>query len=198
MRIQREIPMNEIEGGARAGNLRQLVLARTREKGYACNCIRCREVVLREPEAMSKDDSLEYKEQRYRASDGEEVFGSYEFARSGVISAFVRMRMPSAFAHRPEMHRSAVVRELRVYGRTVRVGHRETSAWQHKGLGADLMRRMEKIAGEDYDTRRLLVTSAVGTRNYYRKLGYERVGPYMGLNLSQGKLRRIMLLHNRN
>jgi elongator complex protein 3 len=179
MRIQREIPSNEIEGGVRAGNLRQLVLSRAREKGYSCNCIRCREVLLREPEVMSKGDSLEYTEQRYRASDGEEVFGSHEFTHSGVISAFVRMRVPSAGAHRPEMHRSAVVRELRVYGRTVRVGHRQSAAWQHRGLGADLMRRMEKVAAEDFDARRLLVTSAVGTRNYYRKLGYRRTGPYM-------------------
>jgi len=180
MRIQREIPANEIEGGVRAGNLRQLVLGRAREKGYNCSCIRCREVLLREPDAMSKEDSLEYQEQRYTASDGDEVFGSYEFARSGVISAFVRMRAPSAMAHRPEMRGSAVVRELRVYGRTVRVGYRQSDAWQHRGLGADLMRRMERVAMEDFDAKGLLVTSAVGTRNYYRKLGYERAGPYMG------------------
>ena len=183
MRIQREIPANEIEGGVRAGNLRQLVLTRAREKGYSCNCIRCREVVLREPGTMSKEDPLDYTEQRYRASGGEEVFGSYEFRRTGVISAFVRMRVPSSMAHRSEMHRSAVVRELRVYGRTVRVGHRQSSAWQHRGLGADLMQRMEKVAAEDFDVKRLLVTSAVGTRNYYRKLGYEHAGPYMGRGL---------------
>ena len=183
MRIQREIPANEIEGGVRAGNLRQLVLTRAREKGYSCNCIRCREVVLRGPDAMSKDDSLRYTERRYRASDGEEVFGSYEFSRSGVISAFVRMRVPSSMAHRPEMCRSAVVRELRVYGKAVRVGHRQASAWQHRGLGADLMERMEKVAAEDFDAERLLVTSAVGTRNYYRRLGYNSAGPYMGRSL---------------
>ena len=183
MRIQREIPANEIEGGVRAGNLRELVLSRAREKGYSCNCIRCREVVLRKPEVMSKEDSLEYAEQRYRASDGYEVFGSYEFKRTGVISAFVRMRVPSVMANRPEMRRSAVVRELRVYGKAVRVGHRQSSAWQHRGLGADLMQRMEKVAAEDFDAERLLVTSAVGTRNYYRRLGYERAGPYMGREL---------------
>jgi len=183
MRIQREIPANEIEGGVREGNLRQLVLGRARQKGYSCNCIRCREVALREPDALSREDSLEYAELRYRASGGEEVFGSYEFARSGAIAAFVRMRVPSALAHRTEVHRSAVVRELRVYGRAVRVGHRNAAAWQHRGLGADLMHRVEKVAAEDFDVRRLLVASAVGTRDYYRKLGYERVGPYMGRTL---------------
>jgi elongator complex protein 3 len=38
---------------------------------------------------------------------------------------------------------------------------------------------MELVAAEDFDARTMLVTSAVGTRNYYRRLGYERSGPYM-------------------
>jgi elongator complex protein 3 len=180
MRIQREIPSDEIVGGVKAGNLRQLVLARARAKGHPCGCIRCREVVLRGPGDMDKEDRLEYKEQRYAASGGDEVFGSFESAKSGMISAFVRMRIPSAGAHRPEMQGAAVIRELRVYGRTVRVGQRHDAAWQHRGLGSELMRRMEKVAAEDCDRRRILVTSAVGTRDYYRKLGYGREGPYMG------------------
>jgi elongator complex protein 3 len=180
MRIQREIPSDEIAGGVRAGNLRQLVLDRARAKGHPCGCIRCREVVLRGPGDMDKEDRLEYKEQRYAASGGEEVFGSFESAKSGMISAFVRMRIPSAGAHRPEMQGAAVIRELRVYGRTVRVGQRHDAAWQHRGLGSELMRRMEKVAAEDCDRRRILVTSAVGTRDYYKKLGYGREGPYMG------------------
>jgi len=184
MRIQREIPAKEIEGGVRDGNLRQLVLERARRKGFGCKCIRCREVVLRAPEELEKDDSLKYREQRYAASGGEEVFGSYEFSRSGIISAFARMRVPSIRAHRPEMKNSAVVRELRVYGRVVRVGQRAKAAWQHRGLGVALMRRMEKTASEEFDARSLFVTSAVGTRNYYRKLGYERQGPYMSRLLS--------------
>jgi elongator complex protein 3 len=45
------------------------------------------------------------------------------------------------------------------------------------------MGRMEKVAGEEFDADVLLVTSAVGTRNYYRRLGYERSGPYMAKRL---------------
>jgi elongator complex protein 3 len=184
MRIQREIPAKEIAGGVRDGNLRQLVLERAREKGFECRCIRCREVVLREPEDHATGDSLEYSEERYRASGGEEVFGSYELCRSRVIAAFVRMRVPSPGAHRREMKRSAVIRELRVYGRVVQVGKKESRAWQHRGLGASLLRRMEKTASEEFDSEKLLVTSAVGTRNYYRKMGYEREGAYMSRPIS--------------
>ena len=47
-----------------------------------------------------------------------------------------------------------------------------------------MMDKMERVASERFGVKRLLVTSAVGTRNYYRKLGYERVGPYMGKDLA--------------
>jgi elongator complex protein 3 len=185
MRIQREIPADEIQGGVQDGNLRQLVLRRAEEKGVVCQCIRCREVALRGPSSFQEDDELAYREERYGASAGTEVFASFEFERSGMIAAFARLRLPSSGAHRRETAGAAVVRELRVYGRTVSVGRREGSAWQHRGLGASLMSSMERVASEDFGVSRLLVTSAVGTRNYYRKLGYERLGPYMAKHLRQ-------------
>ena len=178
MRIQREIPAREIEGGPRDGNLRQLVLRRAAEKGVQCRCIRCREVALRGPGDLGRDDTLRYSETTYAASGGTEVFGSFEFERSGIMAAFVRLRLPSERAHRPELKGAAVVRELRTYGRTVDVGSRDSEAWQHRGLGWSLMSRMEG-ASKELGVRKLLVTSAVGTRNYYRKLGYRREGPYM-------------------
>jgi elongator complex protein 3 len=183
MRIQREIPAAEIEGGVRDGNLRQLVLRRAKEKGFACGCIRCREVELRDPESLTGEDDLAYAERRYLASGGEEVFGSYEFRRSGIIAGFVRLRSPSSSAHRHEMSGAAVVRELRVYGRVVQVGRKEKAAWQHRGLGSSLMAKAEEAASGGFGAKKLLVTSAVGTRDYYRKLGYEREGPYMSKRL---------------
>jgi elongator complex protein 3 (tRNA carboxymethyluridine synthase) len=183
MRIQREIPAREIEGGVPFGNLRQLVLERAGQKGIQCRCIRCREVALRAPSSFSGEDDLEYKEIRYRASEGDELFGSFEFRDSGVISAFVRMRIPSDSAHRAELKGAAVIRELRVYGQVVSLGAREEAAWQHRGLGASLMDEMEKAARESFGAKKLLVTSAVGTRNYYRKRGYAREGPYMAKDL---------------
>ena len=182
MRIQREIPAGEISGGVRNGNLRQLVLTRAEEKGWGCNCIRCREVALSEPSAMELGDSLEYREERYSASGGLEVFSSFEYARSGRIAGFLRLRVPSPKAHRPEMKpegTATVVRELRVYGRQVEVGGRRDDAWQHKGLGGALLEKAERLSKEEFDAGRVLVTSAVGTRGYYRRHGYERMGPYV-------------------
>jgi elongator complex protein 3 len=183
MRIQREIPAYEISAGVKNGNLRELVLARAKEKGFSCRCIRCREVGLDSPSEFEGEDELNLKTVRYAASMGTEIFASYESKKSGRIAGFVRMRLPSEEAHRPEMRDSAVVRELRVYGKVVGVGSRAAGAWQHSGLGASMMEEMEKTAKEEFGVARLLVTSAVGTRNYYRKLGYERLGPYMAKSL---------------
>ncbi|KAG0510860.1 MAG: hypothetical protein NPMRD1_710001 [Nitrosopumilales archaeon] len=46
------------------------------------------------------------------------------------------------------------------------------------------MSESEKIAREEFDSKKLLVISAVGTREYYRNLGYSLDGPYMTKNLS--------------
>ncbi len=182
MRIQREIPAGEIAGGVKNGNLRELVLAKAREKGHPCRCIRCREVALRTPDSLA-DDTLSYREETYAASGGLEVFGSFEHEGSGRIAAFARMRLPSEHAHRPELRNSAVVRELRVYGKVVNVGARRTDAWQHRGMGASLLSAMEERAREELGRGHIAVTSAVGTREYYRRLGFERRGPYMAKRL---------------
>ncbi len=179
MRIQREIPAHEIVGGVKNGNLRELVLARARQKGIACQCIRCREVALGEPSLMEADDELVISKVSYEASGGTEVFCSYDYRKTRKIAGFVRMRIPSDSAHRIEVRGSAIVRELRVYGRLVGIGQRMPSAWQHRGLGRSLMAEMEKQAREEFGVSGMVVTSAVGTRNYYRRLGYERAGPYM-------------------
>lgn len=42
-----------------------------------------------------------------------------------------------------------------------------------------LMEEAERIAREEHGSTKLAVISGVGTRNYYRKMGYELDGPYM-------------------
>ena len=60
---------------------------------------------------------------------------------------------------------------------------REKNGIQHSGLGRKLMSEAEKISKEDFDAKKLLVISAVGTREYYKKLGYSLDGPYMSKQL---------------
>jgi len=188
MRVQREIPEGDITAGSKAGNLRELVLARVRERGYSCGCIRCREVAMDSPaqiDRRSEGDRLMMRTESYTASGGTEVFCSYEYENAGKIAGFIRMRAPSPMAHRVELAGgdACIIRELKVYGRMVPVGSTDERAFQHRGLGRSLLEAMEKEARERFGARTLLVMSAVGTRNYYRKFGYERCGPYMGKRL---------------
>lgn len=47
-----------------------------------------------------------------------------------------------------------------------------------------LMEEAEKIAREEHFSTKISVISGVGTRNYYKKMGYELDGPYMSKNLN--------------
>ncbi len=184
MRVQRDVPAPMIASGVKKSNLRELAAKRMNELGLKCQCIRCREVGLsklkRGEDARPEDVKL--LRERYEASEGVEEFLSFEDVKRGLLIGFLRLRLPSEKAHRPEVDgKTMLVRELRVYGLQVPVGLRLDGAWQHRGYGAALLREAERIAREEYDARRLLVTSAVGARPYYRRLGYYRPlsSPYM-------------------
>ena len=73
----------------------------------------------------------------------------------------------------------SIVRELHVYGSAVPVHARSTSQFQHKGYGTLLMEEAERIAREEHFSDKIAVISGVGTRHYYRKLGYHLDGVYM-------------------
>lgn len=73
----------------------------------------------------------------------------------------------------------SIVRELHVYGSAVPVHARSTSQFQHKGYGTLLMEEAERIARDEHGSDKIAVISGVGTRHYYRKLGYHLDGVYM-------------------
>ena len=97
----------------------------------------------------------------------------------------MRLRKPSSLAHRKEVKEdsSSIVRELHVYGKSLRIGEKEKNEIQHSGLGKKLMKEAERISKEEFDVKKILVISAVGTREYYQKLGYSLYGPYMRKSL---------------
>lgn len=176
MRVQREISPNEIMAGPKHGNLRQIVHQNLRKQGLACRCIRCREIGL-----SKRTDTEVPKLHRidYGSSGGDEVFLSFEDSKDSIYG-FLRLRRPSNLAHRREVdEKTCIVRELHVLGRSLKIGKKEENEIQHMGLGKSLVREAEKISKEEFDSNRLLVISAVGTREYYQKLGYSLYGPYM-------------------
>lgn len=97
----------------------------------------------------------------------------------------------------------SIVRELHVYGSVVPVSTKDLSKFQHQGYGTLLMEEAERISLMEHNSAKISVISGkeilfliftfsililffnniiltgVGTRNYYRKLGYELDGPYM-------------------
>jgi elongator complex protein 3 len=187
MRVQRDIPAGLIVAGVKKSNLRQLVQQKLAEEGERCGCIRCREVGHRLTVEGVKPslDQVKIFSTTYEASEGKEVFISAEDHEHDVLIGYLRLRIPSAKAHRPEITAapSAIVRELHVYGPLVPVGKRSAGAWQHKGFGKVLLSEAERVAAEDYGLKKLLVISALGTKQYYMRLGYCRDGVYVSKKL---------------
>ena len=81
-----------------------------------------------------------------------------------------------------------MVRELHVYGSVVPIHSRDPSKFQHQGFGTMLMEEAERIAKEEHGSTKLAVISGVGTRHYYRKLGYEIEETYMVKKLEPADL----------
>ena len=54
---------------------------------------------------------------------------------------------------------------------------------QHLGLGKELIKIAEDISKKK-GFKKISVISAIGTREYYRKLGYKRGDLYMGKNIN--------------
>ena len=168
MRVQREIPAVQIVDGPRYGNLRQLVHQEMARRGTECRCIRCREP--RGPPSRVKQSRYDYA-----ASGGRESFISYVDADDRIYG-FIRLRIPGAGPREG----AALVRELHVYGRALGLGER--GGIQHSGLGRRLLADAEDAA-RHAGAECVLVTSAVGTREYYRMMGYSLYGPYMAKDL---------------
>ena len=188
-RIQRDIPSNLIVDGVKRGDLRVLAQERLRQEGASCRCIRCREVghVYYKLGLKPAPDDIELVVERYRASEGEELFLSFEDVKRDILVGLLRLRGPSSAAHRPELKttRSMMVRELHVYGPLVKVGaDAGANEWQHRGWGERLLHEAERISREEFDARKVVVLAGIGTRNYYRRFDYEREGPYMVKELS--------------
>ncbi len=186
MRVQRDVPAPLIVAGPRKGNLRELVEVRTLEKGIRIREIRFREVGLATFKRGIKVGKVIITRETYEASGGIEVFLAAEDLSNDVLVGLLRLRIPSE-SHRKEIDgRTAVVRELHVYGPQIPVGQDADYGWQHRGWGRKLLEEAEVIAREEFDCRKILVLSGVGVRGYYRRLGYFRPpnSPYMTKYLS--------------
>jgi elongator complex protein 3 len=175
-RLFRDIPSPRIGAGIKLTNLRQVIKDKMHGQGQRCNCIRCREIGNR---AVLFDNEITVFRQDYRASDGREIFLSFEDKDRKNILAFLRLRMPgsSEKSFIKEIAGAAIVRELHTYGPVESIGENNDKI-QHRGLGKKLLNEAEKIVKES-GIKKIAVISGVGARDYYRKFGYELTGTYM-------------------
>ncbi len=186
-RVQRDIPLPLIEAGYNLGNLRQVVLEHMKKRNQVCRCIRCREVghqFLKYGRVVEPKD-IRLVVRNYEASKGEEFFISMEDVKQDIIIGFLRLRVPFS-PHRPEINNQTVlIRELHVYGPLTPLGKSIEIAWQHKGVGAKLLDYAEALASEELDASKILVISGIGVREYYKRFGFKKDGPYMSKLLNK-------------
>jgi len=179
-RIIRDIPAESIvEGGAKISNLRQIVANEMAKNNLQCHCVRCREV---------KQSDIDLKNiklfrQDYDASDGKEIFLSFESPDRKYLVSLLRLRIPSYYFSGMRSPLSAlddiaIIRELHTYGPQVAVGQK-TDSPQHHGFGQRLVAEAENIAKNEFEIKKIAVISGIGTREYFRKFGYNLDRTYM-------------------
>ncbi len=176
-RVVRDIPAHYIAAGSKQSQLREVVQRVMRQRGLQCHCIRCREVRGEKLHA----EPLRLDTYTYQTDVTSEHFLSYVSER-GRLAGFLRLSLPSADAPRDhvldELRGGAVIREVHVYGPALAIGVSSQGEAQHSGLGRRLAEQAMDIARRA-GYKRIAVISAIGTREYYRKLGFELGELYM-------------------
>ncbi|MEJ5201869.1 MAG: GNAT family N-acetyltransferase, partial [Anaerolineales bacterium] len=97
------------------------------------------------------------------------------------IAGYLRLSLPESNALKAgieELSGAALVREVHIYGQSLRVGEEEPGVAQHAGLGSQLLQKAEELA-RAAGFRRLAVIAAVGTRRYYAARGFHMGELYM-------------------
>ncbi len=181
-RMIRDFSSNDIVAGNKKPNLRQMVERRLSETGQ----VRVREIRYREIGSDAPDlAELELDVVSYTTPTSEERFLQW-VTPEGKIAGFLRLSLPDQRFVAECMKRygddapagpcEAMIREVHVYGVAARVGQEGVAA-QHRGLGRSLVARACELAREA-GFERINVISAVGTREYYRSLGFLDHGLY--------------------
>jgi elongator complex protein 3 len=185
-RVLRDIPAHHVVAGNTRSSLRQDVLAELERRGQRCRCIRCREI----REEPFESAQLSLRELHYSAGGAQEDFLSLT-TPDDRLAGYARLSLPgpgSPDTELPDLHQAALLRELHVFGQSLEVGVSEPGAAQHIGLGARLLEAAELRAGLA-GFRRMAVIAALGTRGYYRRLGYSLGDTYMTKDLADDSTR---------
>ena len=169
MRIQRDIPSTKIIAGLHKGNIRELIKKELEKRNKKCRCIKCRE-----PKGIViNNKKIKYKKIKYNASEGTEYFIYAE--QNDYLLGFIRLRFPKEPFIETIKNKTALVRELHVYGKTTEFNKKNI---QHTGIGKKLLKMTEELAKKNH-FKKISVISGIGVREYYRKQDYFLDKEYM-------------------
>ncbi|MCB9140048.1 MAG: tRNA uridine(34) 5-carboxymethylaminomethyl modification radical SAM/GNAT enzyme Elp3 [Caldilineaceae bacterium] len=186
-RLFRDIPAHHIQAGVTMSNLREVVHDELIRRGARCGCIRCREIKRR----RVRPDELTLRVTTYATDLTTEHFLEYmtgpQSEEPGLIAGFLRLSLPrepgvGSRRFMDEIHNSAMIREVHVYGPALAVGAERPGAPQHAGLGEQLMDAAREISRAAGFTR-MSVIAATGTRAYYAARGFTLGDLYMHSDL---------------
>lgn len=181
-RIIRDIPSNEIVAGSKKTNLRQIVEKDIKIHGKNLNDIRSREI--RNEKITWDDISLEII--KYPSVIGIEYFISYKTKDTDRICGFLRLAIPNRKYRKnnyiEELRNTTIIREVHVYGKVMSLEKDSSGESQHLGLGKNLIEKAEEISKKE-GFKYISVISAIGTREYYRKRGFNLEELYMKKNI---------------
>ena len=172
----RDIPSHHVIEGNKRTSLRQDVQRELRSRGLGCECVRCREV---RGKPVAADD-LFLDDFVYQVGGAEEHFISW-VTPDDKLAGFLRLSLPgpkSPNTGMTDLDGAAIIREVHVYGQSLRVGQEQDGAAQHAGLGSKLLQKADEITkGRGF--HKMAVISAVGTRQYYIDRGFQRGDFYL-------------------
>ena len=173
-RMVRDIPKQYIFAGTANSNLRQSLEEVLRQRGLKDNNIRAREVGRLMTNKKKYNQAVVnaiFKVREYQASNGLELFLSFESEYPDALCAFLRLRLcqPDITTF-PELDKCALIRELHTYGQLITTKSTKKGS-QHCGFGKRLVSKAIRMSIHN-GYYKIAVISGIGTRNYYRKLGF--------------------------
>jgi len=177
-RVVRDFAHHDILGGTTRLDLRNEIACNIHKNGKLQTDIRSREVRSGKIDIPNSKIWIE----KYRSSQGDEYFISLENNDKTVLYGFIRLRLNDHFrdVYFDSLRelRCAYIRELHVYGNVVPVGNAYNGCSQHLGIGKFLLHITEMISCQE-GFQYMAIISGVGTRQYYRKLGYNLINLFM-------------------
>jgi elongator complex protein 3 len=177
-RVIRDIPSTDIHVGNQETNFREVAEAELDRRGIKLREIRSREV----RGNATSSGAPRLRTVSYQTQVSIEYFINIEDSESGNLLGFCRLSLPHKHDVSPqetylsaqmsdELEGCALLREVHVYGQSLKISEVSKPAAQHRGFGKKLVRHAASIAeAEEY--KQLAVISAIGTRGYYEKLGF--------------------------